>query len=661
MRGMSEPGPAPLGPAAAQAPRLRRLRRCRRRGVLHALGAAALLLAVAAGFVVRLAARGLPSEWVDLLCDRLSTDLYSVELSGVSFSLADMELRIAEARVYPKGVVSTPFVRASGGRIRLRPRRSKPAVEWIESIRLRSLAVALPDDAAPSAGDGETSFAVADFPPVEFSCLSSDVMGLRTRATSCSLSCRDGVLHADSIRTDLHDPRESWQRMEGSFECDPARLSFRSAGKGRLDPAKLDSLLRAVDAPSVADEIAKFSFAGAPPEADADYAYDPDRGVRRLSIGIRADAGGTYNGVRFSTAEALLKVSGPDGWTRVDVEGLHVTRPEGEARGNLSIDLDDETIRFEAVSTIDPKRTLAMIGALDDALELPFEFDNPTETVAAGVYATGDDQERTDISLHLASPGVSVPELPGLRFDRARADGVFTNRVLDLAILRADALGGGLDGACRLALPGPGREETELAASGALRGVSHAAWSALFGEPVEGDAGRADADFFLDGPLADIVTLEPVRTRGSLRLDVRDVPAFHIVFFSGLREYLSRKLDAFDPFADDLLHVRARMDDGVVAIDELRIEGGAISVTGSGNLWTDGVVNLGVKVHLMNRRSWVGAGLYYLFSPISSIFAVRATGSAENPSWQSEALFINGTDVRPAGPPRPGATGGGRP
>ena len=650
--------PRPLGPAEEHAPRLRRLRRCRRRGVLHALGGAALLLAVSVGFVIRLAAHGLPAEWVERLSRGLSTDLYSVELSGVSFSLADMELRIAEARVYPRGVVSEPLVRAAGGRIHLRPRRSRPAVEWIESIRLRALAVALPDDDLLGlSSDDSGSFAVADFPPIAFSCLSADIMGLRTHLTSCSLSCRGGILRADSARADLHGPRESWQRMEGSFECDPARLAFRSTGRGRLDPAKLDPLLRAVGAPSVADEIAKFSFAGAPPEADAAYEYDPAAGVRSLSIEIDADAGGVYNGVRFSSAKARLRVSGPEGWTRLDVEGLRATRPEGEATGSVSIDLADETIRFDAVSTMDARLVLSMLGVLSGPGVLPFEFDNPTETCASGVFAIGGDRSRTAISLRIASPGVSVPELPGLRFDGALAEGAFTNGVLDLASIRADALGGDLDGSCRLALPGEGRDEAELAVSASLRGVSHAAWVALFGDPVEGDAGRADADIELDGPLSDIASMQPVRTRGSLRLDVRDVPAFRILFFSGLREFLSRNLATFDPLADDYLHVRARMDAGVIAIDSLRIEGGAITITGDGNLWTDGVVNLGAKVHLMNRRSWVGAGLYYLFSPISSILAVRAIGPVENPSWESEALFISGTDVKPAVAPPPGAPG----
>ena len=256
--------------------------------------------------------------------------------------------------------------------------------------------------------------------------------------------------------------------------------------------------------------------------------------------------------------------------------------------------------------------------------------------------------------LRIATPGVSVRDMPGLRFDHAKADGAYTNGVLDLETVRADALGGDLVGSMRLALPAPpDREETELSYDVRLRGISHAAWSALFGPPIPEDTGRADADLSISGPLADVVSLAPVRTRGSLSLDVRNVSAFRIPFFSGLRDVIKTHLATFDPLADDRLKLHATMDAGVIRVESLRIESGAISITGDGHVWTDGIVNLGVKVHLLNRRTWVGAGLYYLFSPISSIFAVRATGPYADPSWDSEALFLSGTDVKPVVAPKP--------
>ncbi len=648
---------APLGPAAAQAPRLRRLRRCRRRGLVHALGGVLALLIVAACFFVRLAAIGLPSAWVESLSERLSSDLFSVELSGVSFSLADMALHVGEARVYPKGSVEEPLVRASGAEILLSPRFSAPYAEWVRAVHLRAIVVRVPSNGFQFdvAGKDEKPIAVADFPPIAFSCRMSDAMGLRSRSSSGTVSCRGGIVRVDDFGADMHGPREVPQRLEGSFSCDPAKLVFRSRGKGRMDPAKLDALLRAVDVPVVADEIAKFSFAGAPPAVDADYEYDPSAGVRRLEISLRADAGGVYNGVPFTDGEGLIRLSGEGGWTKLDIVGLRVRRPEGEARATLGFDLPQQTLRFDAVSTADLKRVLVMIGVVPRADDLPLDFDNPTELRADGFVALRrEDRALTAISLRVATPAISVRDMPGLRFDHAKAEGVFTNNVLDLASLRADALGGDLDGSVRLAIPAPpDREEMELAYAVRLRGISHAAWSALFGPPIPEDTGRADADLWADGPLADVVSLAPVRTRGELSLDVRNVSAFRIPFFSGLRDKIKTHLATFDPLADDRLKLHATMDAGVIRVESLRIEGGAISITGDGHVWTDGIVNLGVKVHLMNRRTWIGAGLYYLFSPLSSIFAVRATGPYADPSWDSEALFLSGTDVKPAVRPKP--------
>ena len=43
---------------------------------------------------------------------------------------------------------------AAGARIRLAPRRSAPYAEWIRSIRLRAIAVRLPEDGLPTGGEG---------------------------------------------------------------------------------------------------------------------------------------------------------------------------------------------------------------------------------------------------------------------------------------------------------------------------------------------------------------------------------------------------------------------------------------------------------------------------------------------------------------------------
>ena len=92
-----------------------------------------------------------------------------------------------------------------------------------------------------------------------------------------------------------------------------------------------------------------------------------------------------------------------------------------------------------------------------------------------------------------------------------------------------------------------------------------------FGPPIPEDTGRADADLSISGPLADVVSLAPVRTRGSLSLDVRNVSAFRIPFFSGLRDVIKTHLATFDPLADDRLKLHATMDAGVIRVEVRRV------------------------------------------------------------------------------------------
>ena len=52
-------------------------------------------------------------------------------------------------------------------------------------------------------------------------------------------------------------------------------------------------------------------------------------------------------------------------------------------------------------------------------------------------------------------------------------------------------------------------------------------------------------------------------------------------------------------------------------------------------------VDLKVKVHLLNRSTWLGEGVYWLLSPLSKMFEIRATGPALSPRWTSATFQSN--------------------
>ncbi len=89
----------------------------------------------------------------------------------------------------------------------------------------------------------------------------------------------------------------------------------------------------------------------------------------------------------------------------------------------------------------------------------------------------------------------------------------------------------------------------------------------------------------------------------------------------------------------DSLDVRGKLAEGVLDLDKFDIEGTAFSIAGRGRVWTeDQSLDLTLDVHLLNRGTWLGAGIYWLTTPFSKIFAIRASGTVDNPSWTSARL-----------------------
>ena len=89
----------------------------------------------------------------------------------------------------------------------------------------------------------------------------------------------------------------------------------------------------------------------------------------------------------------------------------------------------------------------------------------------------------------------------------------------------------------------------------------------------------------------------------------------------------------------DSLELRGALADGVLDVGKLDIEGTAFSIAGRGRVWAeDRSLDLTLDVHLLNRGTWLGAGVYWLTTPFSKIFAIRASGTVDDPEWSSARL-----------------------
>ena len=629
----------PFGSAGADFPRDRRerLRRSRGRRFFRALLAGSFLLALGLGVAARLAAVGLPRAWSDAIARALSTDDFAVELERVSFSLASMRLRIGEARLYAKGALLPPIAEARGTAVVLRPRLARPGPDWIRSVEVESFSLPevpdLPDD-----GNDSPPAALPDLGPVDLHCVHADVLGLRAFGLRSRMTFEGGALLLSDGRLFTGGPGEPPRLLEGTFRLDPAAYAFSSEGSGHLDPNRLRELLRRVGEPEIGDEIAKFEFPDAPPHVVASWRYAPGANERMLRLEL-ACGPARYNGVPVSGFSGTIVVDGDGGWRRVAVDGLRVDRPEGSVDGRLEILPRAHTISFQAMSTMDPLRVVAMLGVLDADEELPIAFDNPSFAAASGVLDYGADvtgSGATDIRVDARAPGLVAG---GLRFEGATGTMTVSNAVLVATNLAASCFGGAVAGSLRLTLD----ESRTFSAEARARGVP---WDRVHafanGAPEPEDGGRAtlEADVSLVGPANDIFSREWRTSSGSVAVSLRESQVFRIPFFTDLVDILGAVVPGVDLLMDrDSLDVRAKLEEGVFDVSKLDIEGTAFSIAGRGRAWTeDRSIDLTLDVHLLNRGTWLGAGVYWLTTPFSKIFAIRASGTVDDPQWSSARL-----------------------
>ncbi|MBR1608485.1 MAG: hypothetical protein IJ678_02585, partial [Kiritimatiellae bacterium] len=604
----------------------------------------ALALAALLGF--RILASGMPESWVARIEEAVSTEALAVELSGVSFSLPRMTLRCGSVRLFPRGKVHEPVAAATGVGVRLHPKLGRPEADWVRSVSVDSVSAILPEAGLFPESEGGAAV-VPDFPPVRVFCRRAVFEGLEAHRLEGRLSARGGRVELRDARASFADIREPAQDFVGKVAFAPALPAVEASGRGRLLPSKIVPILRSAGAPGVANEILMFEFRGDAPSANATYEYAPAAGRRFLRIDVRGrDA--EYNGVSVSAFRGRIEVSGDGGWNRATFGNLRVERPEGALDGVLEVDSAAGTLGFSCTSSIDPARLAAIVRIVRPEENPPLVFGSPARLEASGTYdlecgpgepfSENGATNRTDISLAAALPSATVR---GFEFSDISATARLKGGRFEIPSAEAQAMGGRLSARGAFALAGGTNEETRLACSFDLRDVPHARWAHLIGQDANAAAGGwLDLSVTLDGPLADIATGAPVRTSGTVAADVREAHVFRVPLFAGLTDLLAERIPGVDFLVDqNEASLRAALSGGRFDVSRLSVSGSAFSMDGHGTVRPDGSdLDAVLQVHLMNRGTWVGRRLYEILSPISRIFALRASGSVAEPRWSAATL-----------------------
>ena len=225
-----------------------------------------------------------------------------------------------------------------------------------------------------------------------------------------------------------------------------------------------------------------------------------------------------------------------------------------------------------------------------------------------------------------------------MRFEDATGAFAITNGVLVATNLAATCFGGSVAGSLRLDLDEGRRFSAEARASGVSWDRVHA--FAQGEAPPEDGGGTVEAHATIEAPARDLFGGDLRTATGTVSVSLRESQVFRIPFFTDLVGILGAVVPGVDLLMDrDSLELRGALADGVVDVGKLDIEGTAFSIAGRGRVWAeDKSLDLTLDVHLLNRGTWLGAGVYWLTTPFSKIFAIRASGTVDEPEWSSARL-----------------------
>lgn len=591
---------------------------------------ALFLLLLALLLVGRRMLADFPSSWERSISKSLSSDAMDIEVDGVSFSLFRMRLSANSLALYPTNGERRAALLVASADIRLRPRSFVPSIEWIREIRLESLEFDI-DGLSSLQGDSDDEGSeIPDIPPIRVSIRRVSGIGIELHDLGGTLSASDGTVVFDDASVSMHGRGEQKQRLEGRIAIEPAVPAVEATGSGFFDFSKLSPTLRALDCPGIATELDKFEFPVRPPKLDIRFYWAPPRKMRLLGITVSA---GTmrYNGVRLSGLSTEVRVSGDKSWSVIDFDPLEIRRPEGVMTGYHTLDIDDDLMRVDYVSTIDPVCLVEMIGIVEPGSLEGIEFDFPADIRCSGVMGLTDDfDSRNSLRIYASAPGATAK---GLVLSDIDVSGTINGPVFDFGHITAGAVDGALEGTFRLDCSG---DERMVSATLSLQNVPQAQWAGLLGREEDARAGgKLDLSVTFDGPLDELGTGVPLRGHGTFSSDIRDAHLFRIPLFAGLTDILAKYIPGVNFLVDqNEAHLRATIEDGKWNLSKLSLSGAAFSVDGSGTASADGSeINIVARVRLMNKKTWIGRMVQRLLSPLSGLFGVRATGSIESPRW----------------------------
>lgn len=578
----------------------------------------------------------LPRACVQAICRRLSTDTLRIRCDSASFG-------------FRKGVqlhaLKVEDRRPDDGWREIASVRRAAIDPILRRVRLVELKYPRLPDSYYAPGSQETNARLElELPKIPEFRLQLDnpaILGLTPARVTAQVCVHPRWVTVDEAHIDWPENGRTLQ-IDGHVRLDLLEQWFRAEVSGLATQRQIRPLLEALDVPCAFPYFDAFTDIPQPVPARGRFEANLVNGDFFMNLDLKPVMG-RYNGVEMARADGVLDfryyVRGTNGNMRLTVDLPVALDPEGgRLGGSLTVDMTNDVVRLDYdIGSELAFRDILRIADVsflspDDTLDMIRCDTKPVITVKGRTGTTEDDLEANDLACaaQLAKGAFYGMELRDV-------DAVFNLRRDRLDFTRVTArgkTGGRIDARATLDFAGfdPARATAHVETDYREGSLEELADGLDF--DLGERRGRVDASYVMDFPM----TTNCVRgLNGTGRVKVTDGMLAQMKLFAGLTKLIAEKVPGVG-FLVNQSQASAdfTIENGVFTSDNVRIEGGFISIKGWGAYdIADDNLDFTVRVQFLKSDSMMGQIIQPITWPFTKLLLeFRAKGPLDSPDWE---------------------------
>jgi len=596
--------------------------------VLKAAFWLSLLFLVVCLIALYILERDIPAPLVHRLATELSSEDLLVRIDRATFSLKS-GLRLHRIKALPKRVADTALASADEVAIDLSLRPKQALADRIRGVTIKNVSMpALPPKQADKKDQPEPL--LPETAPFPVTIENADILGIKASRVSATVSLQPKRVNASDIT--IQWPANAFSMSAaGHVSLDFSTRLVTGHVKGQALPENLLPLFEVLRAHGAIRQINSFSKLARP--VDADYTFDVNIDNTDFAMILALDVGPcAYNNVPMEYAKGTLNIFGTNIYTSVAVGPIQAKSASGPITGNLLYREETEGLEIASSSEMDLAQFLDVINVLNRGELHRLRCSTPVAVSAQGVVALSSTKSTVtnDLSGKIAFKAGNV-----LNFDLHDATADFSLKGYSARFENIDGTsssGGHVTGDITFFFPDYAATATVFTTHVKLADVDLSDLSRACNITNE-RAGLVSGHVRLDGR-TDRNTMASLSGEG--KVNIREGQLHRMRLFAGLTDYLAKNIPGVSTL---VTQSSGSMDftvrDGVLATDNLLIEGGLISITGHGtyNLVTDRF-DFVVRANVFKQKTIAGKLTRLVTLPFARLLLeFKLYGSFEKPEW----------------------------